>query len=63
MNLFNGIVTYFQGVAAEVRKVSWPTFSTVMHQFFAVVIGLALFAAFVTGVDYVFIKAVALVIK
>ncbi len=63
MKPLNGIIAYFQGVVVEARKVTWPTLPTVLQHFVSVVVGMALFTAFVGAIDYLFIKAVALLIK
>jgi preprotein translocase SecE subunit len=57
-----GITTYFQGVAAEVRKVSWPTFPTALRNFLAVVVGVALATALVAVLDIAFIKLLGVII-
>jgi preprotein translocase SecE subunit len=57
------LVSYFQGVAAELRKVNWPTFPVLIRNFFSVIIGI-LFATVVVGAfDYVFIKLLGYIIK
>ena len=57
------IATYFRGVAAETRKVVWPSFSTLGRHFVSVVLGVVLATAFIALCDYVFIKGLALIIK
>ncbi len=59
----SSITSYFQGVATELKKVSWPTFPTVMKHFASVIVGL-IFAIVVVGVfDYAFFKLLAFIIK
>ncbi len=48
-------VSYLQGVVTEMRKVSWPSWQTVLKYFLAVVIGVALATVMVWALDYVFI--------
>lgn len=57
------LTAYFEGVVAELRKVSWPSVPTVARNFAAVVIGLGLATALIAGFDYVFIKLLGLIIK
>lgn len=54
---------YFSGVASELRKVTWPTFPVLVRYFLSVVIGLVIATAFIWAVDFVFIKALSLLIK
>ena len=63
MKPLNGIAAYFQGVAAELRKVTWPTFQTLVRYFLSVVIGLALATGFVWVVDYAFVHLLSLIIN
>ncbi|MBU6389382.1 preprotein translocase subunit SecE [Patescibacteria group bacterium] len=62
MNPLKGLVSYFQGVQAEMRKVVWPTFPVLVQHFFSVLIGMVLATAFVGVVDYLFIHALAYII-
>jgi len=57
------LTTYFQGVIAELKKVTWPTPATVGRYFASVVIGLALASAVIAGFDFIFIKGLGLIIK
>jgi len=57
------LVTYFQGVYAELRKVTWPTVPMVIRNLLAVVVGLALATLVIGGFDYVFLKLLSLIIK
>jgi preprotein translocase SecE subunit len=63
MKALTGITDYFKGVRSEAKKIVWPTFPTLVQHFISVIVGLALFTAFVAGVDYVFIQGLALLIK
>ncbi len=57
------LIAYFQGVLAELRKVSWPTVPTVLRNFFAVVVGVGLATLLIGGFDYTFIRVLGLIIK
>ena len=57
------IATYFRGVAAETRKVVWPTMPTMARHFVSVVLGVVLATAFIAACDYLFIRGLALIIK
>jgi preprotein translocase SecE subunit len=63
MNPLRSLISYFQGVQTELRKVVWPTMPVLINHFFSVVIGIAIATVLVGAVDYVFIHAVAYVIK
>ena len=63
MKPLNRIAAYFQGVTAELRKVTWPTFPTLARYFLSVVVGLALATAFIWAVDYVFVHLLTLIIN
>lgn len=54
---------YFQGVATELRKVTWPTFPVLLRYFLSVLIGVILASAVVGGLDFIFIKLLGLLIK
>lgn len=54
---------YFQGVYAELRKVTWPTMPQVLRNLLAVVIGIALATLVVGGFDFIFLKLLGLIIK
>lgn len=56
-------ITYIQGVVAELRKVTWPSFATVMRYFFSVVIGVGVGALIIFAMDTIFIKALGLIIN
>jgi preprotein translocase SecE subunit len=62
MNPLRSLISYFQGVQTELRKVVWPTVPVLANHFFSVIIGITLATIFVGAVDYVFIHAVAYVI-
>lgn len=57
------LVGYFRDVAAELRKVSWPTVPVVVRNFLAVVIGLALATLLIGGFDLIFLKLLGFIIK
>jgi preprotein translocase subunit SecE len=61
--MLNRLTSYFQGVAAELRKVVWPTVPTLVRHFLAVVIGISLLTVLVGAIDYLFIKALPYIIK
>ena len=63
MNPLKVATDYLQGVQAEMRKVVWPTLPTLGQHLISVVLGMAVFGAFVGGVDYVFIHVLAFLIK
>jgi len=54
MKPLNAISLYFQGVVSEVRKVTWPSFPTLVRYLLSVVLGLALATVFIGTVDYLF---------
>ncbi|CAN5175817.1 hypothetical protein BH11PAT4_BH11PAT4_3070 [soil metagenome] len=56
-------IAYIQGVIAELRKVTWPSFATVMKYFFSVVIGVSVGALIIFAMDTIFIKALGLIIN
>lgn len=56
-------VSYLQGVVAELRKVVWPTPTTVLKYFLSVVIGVAIATVIVGSLDYIFIHALGLIIN
>lgn len=56
-------ITYIQSVIAELRKVSWPNFATVMRYFFSVVIGVGLGALIIFAMDLVFAGFIDFIIK
>jgi preprotein translocase SecE subunit len=58
----NAITSYFQGVAAELRKVTWPTFPTVARHFVSVVVGVAFATALVGVFDFLFLKLLGIVL-
>lgn len=49
------VVNYLQGVVSEMRKVTWPSWQTVLKYFLAVVTGVALATVLVWALDYFFI--------
>ena len=57
------IVSYFQGVLNELKKVQWPTFATVSRHFVSVVIGVAIATAVIAAFDFMFIRGLALLIN
>jgi len=62
MKPFQALAGYFRGVAAEMRKVVWPTPATLGRYFLSVVIGVALATAFIWAMDALFVKGLALII-
>jgi len=56
-------VSYFQGVAVELKKVTWPTFPVLLRYFLSVIVGVVVATAVVGGLDYVFIKLLGFIIK
>jgi preprotein translocase subunit SecE len=56
-------LAYLQGVAAELRKVTWPTFPVLLRYFLSVLLGVIFAAAVVGGMDFIFIKLLGLLIK
>lgn len=62
MKPFQALAGYFRGVAAEMRKVVWPTSATLARHFFSVVIGVGLATLFIWGADVLFIKLLSLII-
>jgi preprotein translocase SecE subunit len=63
MNPFNALASYFRGVVAEVRKVTWPSVGTLFRYFFSVVVGVALGITLIWALDYLFISILHLIIK
>ena len=57
------LVSYFQGVSTEIRKVTWPTVPTVVRHFLSVIAGVAFATALVGGLDYVFLRLLSFVLK
>lgn len=57
------LASYFQGVYAELRKVTWPTVPQVFRNLLAVVIGIGLGTLVIGGFDYLFLKLLGLIIK
>lgn len=57
------LIAYFQGVAAELKKVQWPTAGTVLRYFVTVVLGVTLAALVIFGLDTLFIRGLSLFIK
>ena len=57
------IAAYFQGVIAELRKVTWPTVPTIVTYFLSVAIGISIATALVWAMDYSFIKLLSLLFK
>ncbi|HSI20541.1 MAG TPA: preprotein translocase subunit SecE [Verrucomicrobiae bacterium] len=57
------LISYFEGVISELRKVSWPTVPVVLKNFFAVVVGVGLATVLVGAFDFAFIKFLGLIIK
>lgn len=56
-------VTYLQSVFTEMKKVSWPTFPTLVKYFFSVVIGVALATVVIGALDLVFVRSLSLIIN
>ena len=61
--MLNSLVSYFQGVLTELRKVSWPSTPQLLQYFLSVVLGLLIATVFIGAIDYVFIHALGLIIK
>lgn len=57
------LLDYFQGVFAELRKVTWPTIPQVLRNLLAVVLGIGLATLMIGGFDFVFLKLLGLIIK
>lgn len=57
------LVNYFQGVATELRKVTWPTVPTVVRHFLSVIVGVAFATLLVGGFDYLFLKLLSFILK
>jgi preprotein translocase SecE subunit len=57
------LLAYFQGVYAELRKVTWPTVPQVLRNLLAVVVGVGLATLVIGGFDYLFIRLLGLIIK
>jgi preprotein translocase SecE subunit len=57
------LLAYFQGVYAELLKVSWPTVPQVLRNLAAVVIGIGIAILVIGGFDYIFFKLLGLIIK
>jgi preprotein translocase SecE subunit len=56
------VAAYFQGVATEFRKVTWPTMPVVLRNFFAVLLGMGLATLLVGAFDFLFIKLLGFII-
>ena len=56
-------ISYLQSVFTELKKVSWPTFPTLVKYFFSVIIGVALATAVIGGLNFIFVRGLALIIK
>jgi preprotein translocase SecE subunit len=63
MKPIKAVTSYFSGVGAELKKVRWPAASVVAQHSLSVVIGVALFTAFIAAVDIVFLKALTYIIN
>ena len=63
MKPLNSLVSYFQGVGVELRKVTWPAFPVLVRYFFSVVIGMGLATLFIWAVDYLFLHLLTYIIK
>jgi preprotein translocase SecE subunit len=62
-NPIKATIGYFQGVSTEMRKVTWPTVSTVVQHFISVVLGVAFFVVFVGVADFLFFHLLGILIK
>jgi preprotein translocase SecE subunit len=56
------VVSYFQDVFAELRKVVWPTSNRVFFNVLAVLIGVAVAIVVIGAFDYVFLKLLGLIV-
>lgn len=56
------IKSYLQNVWAELRRVQWPTASTVGKYFASVIIGVTLATVVIFVFDTVFLRLIALII-
>lgn len=57
------LLAYFQGVWAELRKVTWPTVPVILRSFLAVVIGVGLATVLVGAFDFAFLRLLGLIIN
>ena len=63
MSTLTGITSYFKGVVAETRKVTWPTWNTLASAFVSVVVGVALATAVIGTFDYLFLHLLGFIVK
>jgi preprotein translocase subunit SecE len=56
-------VTYLQQVARELRKVDWPSREQTVHKTLLVLLVSAILALYLGGLDFLFQKAIELLIR
>lgn len=56
------VINFFNEVRLEVSKVTWPKRSEVVRLTLIVIIVSGILGAYVGGVDYIFTRAIALVV-
>ncbi len=57
------VVQYFKDVAAELKKVVWPTKEVLITSTFVVILISLVFAAYIMGVDWILNKVVGLILE
>lgn len=61
--MFGKITNFFSEVTVELKKVSWPTKNELIGSTSVVIISVAIMALYIGICDFIFSKAIHLVIK
>lgn len=61
--MFSKITNFFSEVTVELKKVSWPTKNELIGSTSVVIISVAIMALYIGICDFIFSKAIHLVIK
>lgn len=57
------LINYFKGATAEMRKVTWPTRQETYSYTVLVIVACVAVALFLGGVDWIFSKAIEMIIN
>lgn len=59
----SGIISFFGGVKAEVKKITWPSATETKKTFIAALLFTLVYAVLVGGFDYIFQNLFELILK
>jgi preprotein translocase subunit SecE len=63
LSMLTKVTNFFREVTVELKKVSWPTRNELFGSTLVVIVSIAIMAAFIGVCDFIFSKAIHLIIR